>query len=390
MKTPHDNTHSPRHKGRNASHGNGSFDRTTRVVSLAALLGFSAGIAEMLFMSGPFALYFYGLYSPFLQTINGSAQVSWLSQFWISHLTPANLVFASVEWLGIALTVIGLGLFAVHVVYLYWMKFRCKAIATRLLYAVVRHPQYTSLLIAGSGFALLWPRFINLVLLLVMVGAYYALARQEESRMQRRFPAEYRTYAAAKPMFLPGGPGRWLSSRLFFWAPAGVRAPLFILLFAGLVMAGAFAVREASVRDLHIMEVAGAPQARIINYSSSLSVDAVSAIASTVDASDPSVQLVYVMRKREGLRHLLVDSGLKDHNLIDIPKSTFYVMRVKVFCAPVSSGRRVERAEDAFRVGVLRVPVGLYAIQVDDGGVSVTELPLADGTTYAHASAPLI
>ncbi len=136
---------------------------------------------KMFFMGGPFAVYFYGVYSPFLTWTQSSPYLIWLSDFFMPHLsTPESWLLRVLTGGPRYLLYIGLASFAIHAGYLYWMKFVRKDIATRLLYRYVRHPQYSSLAIAGAGLVFHWPRFINLILLFLMLFGYYVLARNEE------------------------------------------------------------------------------------------------------------------------------------------------------------------------------------------------------------------
>lgn len=85
-----------------------------------------------------------------------------------------------------------------------------RGVASRGLYAIIRHPQYVSLAVAGVGLAILWPRFLTLVLLAVMLFLYYVLAKDEERRMLARHGMGYRDYMAHTGMFFP----RWTEADL--------------------------------------------------------------------------------------------------------------------------------------------------------------------------------
>ena len=66
-------------------------------------------------------------------------------------------------------------------------------------------PQYLSLAVCGLSLAVLWPRFLTIVLWTVMVGLYYLLAKDEERRMVSQFGDRYREYLARTGMFVPSG-----------------------------------------------------------------------------------------------------------------------------------------------------------------------------------------
>jgi protein-S-isoprenylcysteine O-methyltransferase Ste14 len=77
-------------------------------------------------------------------------------------------------------------------------------LATEGPYALVRHPQYTGLLLALFGEGVVhWPTVFSLTAF-PLVGIVYALlARKEERQMIETFGDEYRKYQQQVPMFLP-------------------------------------------------------------------------------------------------------------------------------------------------------------------------------------------
>ncbi len=95
-------------------------------------------------------------------------------------------------------------------------------LATRGLYAVVRHPQYTGIFLAIFGQLIHWPTIPTLALFPLIVWAYYRLARREERAMLAKHGAEYAEYRRAVPMFFPKR-GDW--KRLLVPGSAGGRRP---------------------------------------------------------------------------------------------------------------------------------------------------------------------
>lgn len=77
-------------------------------------------------------------------------------------------------------------------------------IAEDELYGVVRHPQYTGIVLAVFGQIVHWPTLITLLLFPIIVFAYARLARKEERDMIRRFGIAYEAYRLRVPMFVPG------------------------------------------------------------------------------------------------------------------------------------------------------------------------------------------
>src|SRR5215472_1357876 len=218
-----------------------------RFLSLASVGAFLIAISEMVFMSSPFAAYFYSAYSPILTWTESHSYLIWLTDFFVPHLsTPSSAWVNGLLKLPRYLVLIGIASFAIHAVYLYWMKFVKKGIATALLYRYVRHPQYLSFAVAGLGLVFYWPRFINLLLFFVMLIGYYTLARTEEERMQRRHGEQYLIYKQRTAMFIPGRIGGKIVEVLLGWLPSPFMrscAALVLLLVVGLT--AGFLVRAA-------------------------------------------------------------------------------------------------------------------------------------------------
>lgn len=82
--------------------------------------------------------------------------------------------------------------------------------ARESLYGVIRHPQYTGIMLAVFGQIIHWPTLITLALFPVILLVYVRLARKEEREMVSRFGMAYRDYMQQVPMFFPrrGGWGR--------------------------------------------------------------------------------------------------------------------------------------------------------------------------------------
>ena len=82
---------------------------------------------------------------------------------------------------------------------------------TDRLYGLVRHPQYTGLLIALFGEGIVhWPTIFSIALFPIIILAYVLLARSEERKMLDQFGEEYRAYRLRVPAFIPRW-GQWRS-----------------------------------------------------------------------------------------------------------------------------------------------------------------------------------
>lgn len=83
-------------------------------------------------------------------------------------------------------------------------------------YAIVRHPQYTGIMLAVFRQVVHWPTLITVALFPLIVLAYVLLARKEEQDMAHRFGAAYEAYRKRVPMFLPGR-GQWAQLLSMLW-----------------------------------------------------------------------------------------------------------------------------------------------------------------------------
>lgn len=217
---------------------------------------------EIIIMISPFALYFYSVYGPVLQALASSPLTSWSTEFFLPHLVfPDDPLIRGISLLQV-LMIVGLLLFSLAAIPLYYGRFTGKGVVKRSFYGKIRHPQYLFLAISGFGLMLYWPRFIILIMYITMLFVYYVLARNEEWRMQREQPEAYEQYMANTPMFLPGEPGGRLYRLLFGWIQPkwlGIGAVYCLTLALGVLMA--MGLRSYTVRTLPMVT---APDSRLL------------------------------------------------------------------------------------------------------------------------------
>lgn len=213
-----------------------------------ALIGF-----EMLYMAGPFAIYFYGVYNPILKLFNTSPALSFLNSFFLPHIarTTSSVLINIHEYVGASVAIIGFIIFLVGAVQIYYSKFTRKGAVTGGLYRFIRHPQYTSFAVCGLGLLILWPRYINLFMFVTMLFVYYLLARAEERECETKFGESYLSYEHNTGMFFPFHKGK----QLHFLPDNKVRRRLMlaILYFLSLLLAygGATLLRNYSINSLY-------------------------------------------------------------------------------------------------------------------------------------------
>ncbi|MGA9362981.1 MAG: isoprenylcysteine carboxylmethyltransferase family protein [Bacteroidota bacterium] len=169
----------------------------------AIVLSFIVAL-EIVIMISPFAFFFYAVFNPFLLALNQSSITRWLTAFFLPHMiVPPNEALVVIRVLGSLFFIVGMIIFLVCAAQVYLGKMLKKGTATLGLYVLVRHPQYVGLASAALGLAIMWPRFLTLVLFAVMLLLYYILAKDEERRMTNRFGESYVAYKNRTGMFLP-------------------------------------------------------------------------------------------------------------------------------------------------------------------------------------------
>lgn len=171
---------------------------------------------EVFIMITPFTIYFYAVYGPVLEWFSASPATAWLMEFFLPHLVFVDdPLVKGLSYLQI-LFAVGLILFFVAAIPLYYGRLTGKGVVRFGPYAKLRHPQYLFLAISGLGMLLYWPRFIVLIFYVVMLFIYVLLARNEEWRMKREVPGVYEEYMRTTPwMFLPWMPGRQIFQLVF-------------------------------------------------------------------------------------------------------------------------------------------------------------------------------
>jgi protein-S-isoprenylcysteine O-methyltransferase Ste14 len=179
---------------------------TKKMLLRSSLILYFAIAFEVLIMISPFAGFFYSVFNPVLLKLASHPSTRWLSAFYLPHMIlPQDRLLQFVRVMGSVLFVLGMAIFFVCAIQIYTAKFRKKGAVLSGLYSFIRHPQYLGLGTAGLGLSILWPRFLTVVLWLVMTMVYYFLARDEERRMLNSHEATYRAYVNKTGMFLPKG-----------------------------------------------------------------------------------------------------------------------------------------------------------------------------------------
>ena len=221
----------------------------------AIVLSFIVAL-EIAIMISPFAFYFYAVFNPVLLALNQSPLTRWLTAFYLPHMVaPPNGVLAAIRVAGSVFFVLGIIIFLFCAAQVYLGKLLKRGIASKGLYALIRHPQYLGLGLAALGLAIMWPRFLTLVLFAVMLFLYYILAKDEERRMTNRFGESYKAYQERTGMFLPHPLEKALvrnhnPKSLSFW-----KASILFLVLLVIIVGSGFIVRAYTVHHLPLEQI---------------------------------------------------------------------------------------------------------------------------------------
>jgi protein-S-isoprenylcysteine O-methyltransferase Ste14 len=207
---------------------------------------------EVLIMISPFAGFFYAVFNPVLLKFAAHPATRWLSAFFLPHMVlPGDGLLHFIRILGSILFVAGMACFACCAFQVYSAKLRRSGTVLGGLYALIRHPQYVALSIAGLGLAILWPRILTVVLWVVMNVVYYLLAKDEERRMLGSYRESYLPYLETTGMFLP----KAVESLI---APSSRETKvLFGIGFTAVILCGTFLLRSYTVDHLTIWKGEG-------------------------------------------------------------------------------------------------------------------------------------
>ncbi len=214
------------------------------VLSGAIVLYFIIGF-EILIMISPFAGLFYSVFTPFLLEVAKYPATRWLSAFYLPHMVvPPDAFLKFIRVMGSVFFVSGIAMFFICAFQVYTNKFLKRGTALKGIYSIIRHPQYVGLVSAGIGLSILWPRFLTVVLWLVMILLYYFLSKDEERRMMNQYPETYSAYMEKTGMFLP----KKIESRV---APSGVSGKIaMFVLIATFTIGSVFFLRYYTIRHL--------------------------------------------------------------------------------------------------------------------------------------------
>ena len=206
---------------------------------------------EVLIMISPFAVFFYAARNPVLLFLGRVARDALAHRILsATHGLAARVVPSDCAGRWFGPLPVGAVVFLVRMTQVYFHQFFRRDPAIGGLYHWIRHPQYLALEATGLGLAILWPRFLTIVLWVAMTGLYYLLARDEERRMVSQFGDQYRDYVVRTGMFVPRSVERSMGRLLPLRKSAMLRSLLGFAILALVAVGGAFALRTYTVAQL--------------------------------------------------------------------------------------------------------------------------------------------
>jgi len=208
---------------------------------------------EIMIMISPFAFFFYSVFNPFFHFLARFSATRWLTGFYLPHMIfPPSLFLQGTRILGSVLFVFGLVIFLICALQVYLGKILKSGVASRGLYRLIRHPQYVGLTICGIGMAILWPRFLVLVTLALMIVLYYFLARDEELRMTIKYGNAYRSYTEQTGMVLPLWVERSITSVVERYNLKPYMPVIFPATILVVVLVAGFSLRALTIAELPV------------------------------------------------------------------------------------------------------------------------------------------
>ncbi|MCE2416501.1 isoprenylcysteine carboxylmethyltransferase family protein [Candidatus Poribacteria bacterium] len=352
---------------------------------------------EIFYMASPFAAYFYAVYGPGLDFLQSIGLTNWTIQFFLPHVLEATRspLVAILEPMGIAMFFSGLTIFALGAFQVYRAKLLRKGAVMVGFYRKVRHPQYLALIIASIGMLLVWPRFLVLILTVIVVFCYIALAKVEERVCLAKFDG-YDAYMRETGPFLPKG---WLPSFSIDFGASTLAVlagwGLVFIAALGLAITVAFGLRAHAISSLYAHE---APEGVYLAAAETDEADMASIVA--IAKSVPEVQttmsnltegtpvLGYVFPRNMYVSEIPMYLPAGEAFSHSIPRDHDGMSYKVIFTQAIVGDGPAPKGRDIVRNALNKTP--LLEVHVDTASQKVVAvLPPPDTPYYADHQVPL-
>jgi protein-S-isoprenylcysteine O-methyltransferase Ste14 len=294
-------------------------EKATKVMAFAGNMLFIIVAFEIMIMISPFAFFFYSVFNPLFNWFGHFPETRWLTAFFLPHMTlPPTLFLRTVRIAGSAFFIIGAAGFILCTLQVYMGKLFKWGIADKGLYKYIRHPQYLLLGVWGIGMSILWPRFIVLASLSVMLALYYVLAKDEEKRMLTRYGESYEKYMTNTGMFLPKKVERYFSFMRHVIPRNPLRHVVVSILIIVAVIGSGFILRTITLRSLPFASEGNMTILPLLPEDNGMSASAIQSIFQgkrdgKIELSDNRNYLAYMMPVDYIMQGMIADTGVEFH-----------------------------------------------------------------------------
>jgi len=287
----------------------------TKITARLSIVVFFIMAFEIMIMISPFAFFFYSVFNPIFHFLDSFTATRWLTSFFLPHMIlPPTLFLKAVRVFGSVCFVVGSIMFFVCALQIYLVKIFKWGVASKGLYQVIRHPQYTALGIWGIGMSILWPRFIVLASLSVMFILYYFLARDEEKRMINQFGGSYQDYMDRTGMFVPMS----LEKRFSFIPETSLKYAVIPVSIIIVVLGAGFLLRSVTLNSLAFASQANLTLVPILPEDQAVGTATLTGILKVNGGADVGMAadkdyLGYVMPADYIMQGMIADTGSEFH-----------------------------------------------------------------------------
>lgn len=380
-----------------------------KTVEMSAWFAYSIIFFEMLYMSTPFAVFFYSVYEFPLKWLTSSEKTAWLVQTIMPHFSEtSSIIIKILLYSSFPMMTLGLIVFLIGFGQIYYAKFKGKGAVTFGIYKYIRHPQYAAWSIFGLGMCLFWSRMIVWMTYVAMLFIYTYLAHAEEQECLSKYGDSYRDYMDRTGGFFPRITESHHADRHQFHSMSRTRKRVMIILIfltaEFLTIGSGMLLRHHSKQNLYgifeqnraaiaLVQIPEKEISQMINIAESneLTKDLVKTFF-----KNNVKQLIYVMPNGWDISEIMSDTVNPDTfhdtrlfanpaghgNLVSENNTSYRLLFSEPVCPPSSEGR------DILTRSIKQIPKLLVDLDVQSGKVLSVFIPKSMGK-YGDIPVPL-